>query len=396
MLPFYAEGNRFGVANPQTVIYSSNANGFYGAGNGPPPQVITADSVIDGQAFVVAQDHSLWEEVDDGWFMVSPAGTILSVSTSATAADHLTGFAVAADHSLWEFQDSWTMLSPAGTVLSTAAVADVSGNDVVFAITADHNLWEHTRRPRRQWLADPLHRQLPVRHACVPEWTIVFGVLTDNSLWEYSPPYASAAHLEDALAGGHHPVDQRRHRHPGHRGMRTRCTPSRRHHQLWYHTSVQGWSIQSSNLFEQISATTYPVDDAALVVGRLSDGSLWSQYPGTMLSPAGTIASLLNGQQAGVNDFTDRIRSSSWRRTDRSGSTTPPAGRQCSPGSHSVAAVVDAAAGRCCLRGRSPTTEPRRSCAEWMRPARPFDTAAVGRPAETRHYLRTSWPTAPP
>ena len=77
-------------------------------------------------------------------------------------------------------------------------------------------------------------------------------------------------------------------------------------HQLWYHTSVQGWSIQSSNLFEQISSTTYPVDDAALVVGRLTDGSLWSQYPGTMLSPAGTIASLLNRQQAGVNDFTDR------------------------------------------------------------------------------------------
>ena len=144
-------------------------------------------------AFLLQTDHSLLAQTSAGQTMLSPAGTILSISaatdstgqadvfavtsdrrlgntrppagcssppapSSRSAARNAAGntvvFAVLTNNSLWEyssqFNGGWAMLSPAGTILSVSAVTDSAGHDDAFAVTTNHNLWEHS--PNNGWV----------------------------------------------------------------------------------------------------------------------------------------------------------------------------------------------------------------------------------------------------
>ena len=104
------------------------------------------------------------------------------------------------DHSLWEYSSlnvgGWVMLSPTGTILSVSAVTDSAGRDDAFAVTASgDNLWEHS--PNAGWvqLSIGSFQQVSAGLNGAGQ-AVVYGVLGAgaggyaNSLWEYDPTSA--------------------------------------------------------------------------------------------------------------------------------------------------------------------------------------------------------------
>ena len=81
------------------------------------------------------------------------------------------------------------MLSPGGTILSVSAVTDAAGHDDAFAITAGRNLWEHS--PNNGWVQLSVGTFEQVSAGLNGSGqAVVFGVLTDNSLWENNPAFS--------------------------------------------------------------------------------------------------------------------------------------------------------------------------------------------------------------
>ena len=97
-------------------------------------------------SYAITADSHLWEHSAAGWAFLS-AGHLHQVSATNLSGNAVV-FAVLTDNSLWEYSSlnpgGWALLSPGGTILSVSAITDASGNDDVFAITADTHLWEHT------------------------------------------------------------------------------------------------------------------------------------------------------------------------------------------------------------------------------------------------------------
>ena len=88
--------------------------------------------------FGVLTDHSLWENHNGGWQLLSGAGTILSIS--AGGPDGV--FALAADHHLWEHtMGGWAFLSSG--LFSSLASENQSGQSDVFAVLSDASFWEY-------------------------------------------------------------------------------------------------------------------------------------------------------------------------------------------------------------------------------------------------------------
>jgi uncharacterized delta-60 repeat protein len=109
--------------------------------NQPPPAPV----------FVVGTDGSLMAEnyISAGWATLSPAGTILSISAVGDAGGGYDVFAIAIDHTLWERTiNGWVEIS-SGFFQQISATTDASGNAVVFGVlgagageNAD-SLWEY-------------------------------------------------------------------------------------------------------------------------------------------------------------------------------------------------------------------------------------------------------------
>ncbi len=106
-------------------------------------------------------------------------------------------FGVLTDNSLWEEHDSfglntgWASLSPAGTILSISAVTDVSGNEWCYAIVATgHNLWLHGPAFPSGWqeISNGSFQQISAGLNSAGQ-EIVYGVLTNEQLWEQNPAF---------------------------------------------------------------------------------------------------------------------------------------------------------------------------------------------------------------
>jgi hypothetical protein len=192
-------------------------------------------------------------------------------------------FAVLADESLWENSsafpgDHWQMLSPGGTVLSVSALTDASGNDDVFAITADHNLWEHTPAGWALLSAGTFQSVSAGRNGAGQ--AIAYGVLTDHSLWEYNPAFSNAGHWQmlspagtilSASAAGPDQVF---------------AITADSH--LWQHTASD-WSLTSAGAFVSLSGESN--GGAGEVFAVLADESLWQYTTSwTLLDPTGVLA----------------------------------------------------------------------------------------------------------
>jgi hypothetical protein len=217
-------------------------------------QAQTVTPMPAAEAFVLAPDQSLWEETAGYWLEVSPAGTILSVST-AQGWQGLATFAVASDQSLWEYlTGAWSELSPAGTILSVSAAA----GEQAFAVPTDHSLWEHSGSGWQ--MLSPAGTILSVSAGSAANGAgVAFALTSDASLWEYNPARAGTGPFKP-----------------------------------------DGWALLSP------AGTILAVSAGAQedVFALASDQSLWefSQGAWTLLSPAGTILSIQAGTSASGAD----------------------------------------------------------------------------------------------
>jgi uncharacterized protein YbcI len=132
----------------------------------PAGTILAVSSVTDGAgqdvAFAIPADHNLWEHspaIPGGWMRLS-TGSFQSVSAAINPSGYEVAFGVLADNSLWEYSSYfpastgyWEELSSSGSILSVSAVSDAGNNEVVFAVTSNHELWEHS-----SWLARAARR----------------------------------------------------------------------------------------------------------------------------------------------------------------------------------------------------------------------------------------------
>jgi predicted outer membrane repeat protein len=207
------------------------------------------------------------------------------------------------DNSLWQVAQGGTavMLSPAGTILAITSVTDLAGFDVVFAITADRNLWQHSGANPGNGSKELSAGLFGSVSAATNQSgnAVVFGVLLDNSLWEYSSLYPPATGDWKMLSPGGTILSA---------SAVTDFSQGSRA-EVVYAIMVQGNNLQeyvqgrwipvSTGSFQQISAG-FNATGNAVVYAVGTDRSLIEFNPhfaGNMLqlSPAGTILSASAG-----------------------------------------------------------------------------------------------------
>jgi Bacterial Ig-like domain (group 3) len=229
-----------------------------------------ADSAGNADFYAVTADHHLWEHTVAGWAFLS-AGSFQQLSAATNAAGKAVVFAVLTDHSLWENSslfagDHWRMLSPGGTILSINAVTDAAGNDDVYAVTSDTHLWEHTP-VGWAFLSAGSFQQVSAGLNGAGQ-AIIFGVLTDHSLWENNLAFggdhwrllSAAGSILSVSAGGADDVF---------------AITSDNH--LWEHTA-SGWAIRSVGSFASLSGATNAAGQGD-VFAVLTDTSFWEYDP---------------------------------------------------------------------------------------------------------------------
>src|SRR5436305_15297567 len=73
---------------------------------------LTPSSTLPNPLFVLQTDQSLWRQTSAGRQLLSPAGTILAASAVTDGAGNAEAFAIASDHTLWQYAGAgWRELS---------------------------------------------------------------------------------------------------------------------------------------------------------------------------------------------------------------------------------------------------------------------------------------------
>ncbi len=238
--------------------------------------------------------NTLWEFIPGaGWSQLS-TGSFAQVSAATNAAGQAMVFGVLTDGSLWE-QDpargtglnaGWTELSPAGTIAFISAVTDAAGNAVAYAISSNPGhvgtLWEYSAAlPGNGWaeISAGAFRQASAGLNGAGQ-AIVFGVLTDGSLWENNPAFggdavnnwtilSAAGTIQSVSAGGGETAF----------AITTGAAGPENLDTLWEYTPVAAWSQLSIGSFTHISAgRTVVAQD--MVFATMTDSSFWAFSPG--------------------------------------------------------------------------------------------------------------------
>ena len=245
----------------------------------PAGTILSISSVTDytGQAIVyaVASDHHLWKYTPAGWAFVS-SFSFQQINAVVAGSGHANVYAVLTDHSLWQsynpFTGTWSNLSPAGTILSASAVTDGYDETDVFAVTSDSHLWEYKSFSGWSMLSSGSFQSISAglngNGAAV-----VYGVLTDNSLWENNPAIGGNGWVNLSPAGTILSVSAA--------GYGEAFAITADHH-LWQHAS-SGWSLTSTGSFASLSGeNNYGTDEVFAV---LADASLWEYQLPNMGTP---------------------------------------------------------------------------------------------------------------
>jgi len=137
----------------------------------------------------------------------------------------------------------------------------------VFAVTADHHLWEHTPSGWAQ-LSIGSFQQISAGLNSAGQ-AVLYGVLTDASLWEYNPAFNSGANFRNlSSAGTVLSVSA---------AGQDQVFAVMADHHLNQHTLASGWSLTSSGSFASISGENN--GGVGSVFAVLSDASFW-EYTG--------------------------------------------------------------------------------------------------------------------
>ena len=142
--------------------------------------------------------NTLWEfSTVTGWSQLS-TGSFAQISAATNPAGQGVVFGVLTDGSLYE-QDpangtglnaGFAPLSPSGTIASVSAVTDLSGNPTVYAVvTNTYNLWQHSPAlPGDGWreISSGAFQSVSAGLNGAGQ-AVVYGVVSDGSLWEQNP-----------------------------------------------------------------------------------------------------------------------------------------------------------------------------------------------------------------
>ncbi|HVS40076.1 MAG TPA: Ig-like domain repeat protein [Gemmataceae bacterium] len=236
------------------------------------------DAAGNADVFAIAADESLWEHSAAGWAELSN-GSFQQISAATNQAGAAVVFGVLGalspmPNSLWEDNSGWRELSPAGTIQSVSAVGTSQGEVAFAVVAAGNNLWKYSAFNT----ASPWSEMSTGAFAQVNAGlnaggqAVVYGVLTDNSLWEQNPANGTGLNagwtmlspggtILNVSAGGPDEV----------------FAVTADHH-LWdYHLGT--WSLESVGTFESVSAGEASGLDHGEAFGVLADTSVWEYDP---------------------------------------------------------------------------------------------------------------------
>jgi hypothetical protein len=182
------------------------------------------------------------------------------------------------------------MISPAGTILAASAAVDGSGFEHVFAIVKGFdaatagNLWEYTSGPTAGWAPRSVgHFQSISAATNAAGNAVVFGILSNGNLWEYSSLFSPNTGFFGQLSNGSFLSISAVTDSKGNDVVFAITADTN----LWQHSPsiLGGWVQLSNGSFTAISAG---VDGAgqAEVFGILAGGSLWVNDPPAGVQPA--------------------------------------------------------------------------------------------------------------
>ncbi len=249
----------------------------------PPGAIAAVSAVTDASGgtdvyVITTAGHTLWEHTSAGWAETS-AGYFQQISAATNSAGNAVVFGILGAgagpyaNSLWEDSSlnpgGWAMLSPGGTILSISAGL----NDDVYAITvAGNTLWEHTQAGWAE-LSSGSFQSISAGLNDTGQ-AVVYAVAAGGSLWEQNPSNGVGLNIGwqmlsplgailSITAGG-----------PGEVFAITAAGPNN----LWEH-SDSGWSQLSLGTFASVSAPQYPTP-SDVVFAVLSNGSFWEYDTG--------------------------------------------------------------------------------------------------------------------
>jgi hypothetical protein len=245
-------------------------------GNGASPSLV----------FTVRPDGSLWAEnlAAHVWTEISPAGTILATGASKTISGADAAFALASDHSLWEYTAAgWTILSPGGTINGLAAAP----GGVVFALAGDGSLWRHNARGWAE--LSPAGTIMSVAGASdLFGGAEAFALASDHSLWQFDQNAWQMLSPAGTILSVGAAADS--------------AVVIASDGSMWRHTE-SGWNLLSPPVqtASVTAGTDHAGNPAVFVLG--ADHSLWRYTVGQgwlLLSPAGTIQAITGGENGDV------------------------------------------------------------------------------------------------
>jgi hypothetical protein len=211
------------AVNTNALFEQSNAFGPVGLNTGfrllSPAGTIQSISAVTDRAgndvvyAIAASGNNLWEHSPafsgDGWQKLS-TGAFAQVSAGLNASGQAVAYGVLTNHQLWEQNP---MFGPTGVDrqfrqlsgmngLPASFLSVAAGNaDVVFGVAADHTVWEHSPPGNIQLSSMLLANQLSATQM-QPGLEEVFMALTDGSFWEFSTAFPTNNPFKELFTSG--------------------------------------------------------------------------------------------------------------------------------------------------------------------------------------------------
>ncbi len=220
-------------------------------------------------------------------------GALITFQVKVAALDVIDTAVLHTDGSLTEIDPSGVShpLSAAGTIRAVSTVLDVHGQTDVFAIITNstptgligaqynNTLWEYT--PSHGWSEQSSGAFLQISAALNSAGeSIVFGLLTNGSLWEQAHSFTLNAGWTMLSGAGTIQYISAVTDAAGNDHVYAIVTPqvgAQYAYTLWEHIPA-GWRQDSSGQFSSISAGLNSAGQA-VVYGILTNGQLWEQNP---------------------------------------------------------------------------------------------------------------------
>ena len=243
---------------------------------------------------IATAGHTLWEHTSAGWAEIS-AGYFQQISAATNSAGNAVVFGILGAgagpyaNSLWEDSSlnpgGWAMLSPGGTILSISAGLN---DDVYVVAVAGDTLWEHTLAGWAE-LSSGSFQSISAGLNDTGQ-AVVYAVAAGGSLWEQNPSNGVGLNIGWQMLSPSGTVLSVTAGGPGKVFAITTAGPS----DLWEY-SDSGWSQLSRGIVASVSAPQYATGSDE-VFAVLSNGSFWEydtglSYPWLELLTSGAAAS---------------------------------------------------------------------------------------------------------